>query len=110
LKNTGLFCDARSVLESTLEQVLVTAINDTPSDKDAFLSTLQNNIETVLIHDNDQTLATIDKRLEELQVEFLKLVSSKADYEDVAEESFCLREEKWLKIPTATSSNSAWQI
>lgn len=27
LENTGLFCDARTVLESTIEQVLVTAIN-----------------------------------------------------------------------------------
>jgi len=27
LENTGLFCYARTVLESTIEQVLVTAIN-----------------------------------------------------------------------------------
>lgn len=63
-------------------------------DKDAFLVTLQNNIETVIIHENDQTLATIDNRLEELQTDLLKLASSKADYEDVADEIYRLREEK----------------
>ena len=41
-----------------------------------------------------QTLAAIDKRLEELQTELLKLASSKADYEDVADEIYRLREEK----------------
>jgi site-specific DNA recombinase len=94
LENTGLFCEARTVLESSLEQVLVTAINQALCDKDAFLVTLQNNIETVIIHENDQTLAAIDKRLEELQTELLKLASSKADYEDVADEIYHLREEK----------------
>ncbi len=71
-----------------------TAINQALCDKDAFLVTLQNNIETVIIHENDQTLATIGKRLEELQTELLKLASSKADYEDVADEIYRLREEK----------------
>ena len=94
LENTGLFCDARTVPESQIEQVLVTAINQALCDKDHFLVTLQNNIETVIIHENDQTLAAIDKRLEELQTELLKLASSKADYEDVADEIYRLREEK----------------
>ena len=87
LENTGLFCDALTVQESTIEQVLVTAINNTLSRKDAFLSTLQTNIATVLSKENDQTLADIDIRLEELQTQLLKLASSKADYEDVAEET-----------------------
>ncbi|HOM98457.1 MAG TPA: recombinase family protein, partial [Acetomicrobium sp.] len=59
-----------------------------------FLSILKKNIETVLNHENDTTLADIDKRLEELQTELLKLASSKADYEDVADEIYRLREEK----------------
>ncbi len=94
LENTGLFCDARTVQESSIEQVLVTAINNTLSGKDAFLSTLQTNIATVLSKENDQTLADIDSRLEDLQTQLLKLASSKADYEDVAEEIYHLREQK----------------
>jgi site-specific DNA recombinase len=94
LENTGLYCDARTVLESTLEQILITAINQTLCGKDDFLVTLQNNIETVLCHDSDQTLAGIDSRLQELQAELLKLASSKANYDDVADEIYRLREEK----------------
>ena len=94
LENTGLFCDARTVLETTIEQVLVTDINDTLCDKDTFLVTLKNNIEAVICHDNGQTLEVIDKQLSELQAELLKLASSKADYEKVGDEIYRLRDEK----------------
>lgn len=94
LENTGLFCDARTVPESTLEQVMVTAINTTLCEKGDFLVTLQRNTQAVLCHHNDQTLADIDKRLSELQDELLKLASSKADYEQVGDEIYRLREEK----------------
>lgn len=94
LENTGLFCDARTVLESTIEQVSVTAINNMLSGKDDFLAILQNNIETVLSRGSDHALADIDKRLEELQTQLLKLANSKADYEDVADEIYRLREQK----------------
>jgi site-specific DNA recombinase len=69
LENTGLFCEARTVLESTLEQVMVTAINQALCDKDHFLITLQKNIETVLESEKGQPLTNVDKRLAELQEE-----------------------------------------
>ena len=94
LENTGLFCDARTLPESSIEQILLTAINSTLSGKATFLTTLQNNIATVLSKDNDKTLADIDKRLDELQTELLKLASAKADYENVANEIYRLREQK----------------
>jgi len=87
----------RTVPESTIEQVLVAAINQALCRKDDLLVALQNNIETVLCHDNDQTFAGIDKRLSELQSGLLKLATSKADYEKVGDEIYRLREEK-LKI------------
>ncbi|OQB24032.1 MAG: Recombinase [Firmicutes bacterium ADurb.Bin182] len=94
LENTGLFCDARTVLESTIEQVLVTAINEALCDKDTFLSTLQDNIATIITHESDQVLADIDKRLEELQTELLKLATSNADYDKVGDEIHRLRDQK----------------
>ena len=94
MENTGQFCDARTVLESTIEQVMVTAINQALCDKDHFLITLQKNIETVICCENSHTLTAIDKRLTELQAELLKLASSKADYEKVGDEIYRLREEK----------------
>lgn len=94
LENTGLFCDARTVPESQIEQVLVTAINQTLGDRGSFLATLQRNIETVLSKGNDRGLADIDKRLKELQTELLKLATSNADYEKVGNEIYRLRDEK----------------
>ena len=94
LENTGLYCDARTVLESTIEQVLVTAINDTLCQKDSLFTVLKQNIEAVLCHGNDQTIINIDKRLAELQEELVKLASSKVDYEKVGNDIYRLREEK----------------
>lgn len=94
LENTGLFCDARTVQESSIEQIIIKAINETLGEKDTFLSILENNIATVISQDNNQALAAIDKRLGELQTELLKLASSKSDYEDVADEIYSLREKK----------------
>lgn len=73
LDNTGLFCDARTVPENTLEHVMITAINQALYDKNHFLITLHNNIETVILHENSHTLSAIEKRLTELQSELLKL-------------------------------------
>lgn len=87
-------CDARTISEFALEQVCLTAINQVLCGKKDFLAMLQHNIETVLSHNNDETLATIDTRLEELQTQLVKLASSKAGYDDVAEEIYHLREQK----------------
>ncbi|WP_424768014.1 recombinase family protein [Paenibacillus sp. sgz302251] len=94
LENTGLFCDARTVLEGDIENVMVAAINNTLSGKESFLATLQNNIATVLSMDNDKTLSDIDDRLAELQTQLMKLANAKVDYEDVANEIYRLRDQK----------------
>jgi len=94
LENTGLFCDARTVQESTIEEVIVKAINKTLDKKNAFLSTLEDNITAVISQDNNKALAKIDKRLEQLQIELLKLANSKSDYDDVGDEIHNLRDEK----------------
>lgn len=75
------------MLESTIEQILIRAINQTLCDKGTFLYILKENIETVLSHENDTTLADIDKQLAVLQSELVKLASSKADYEKVTMKS-----------------------
>ncbi len=94
LENTGLFCDARTVPESQIEQVLLSAINQTLCQKNDFLATLRQNIEAVLRDEKDKPLADIDKRLAELQEELLKRTAARADYDDVADEIYRLREEK----------------
>jgi site-specific DNA recombinase len=58
------------------------------------LATLQRNIEAVLESEKSQPLTDVDKRLAELQEELLKRTGARADYEDVAEDIYRLREEK----------------
>jgi len=94
LENTGVFCDARTVLESTIEQVLVTAINTTLKSRDSFLATLQNNIAIVLSQKNDAAIEDIEKRLNDLQIQLLKLASAHADIKQVTDEIYRLRDEK----------------
>ena len=56
-------------------------------------SNINNQIQYHQFHLKQSTLLE-DARLQELQVELLKLAGSKADYEDVADEIYRLREEK----------------
>ncbi|HHQ1571342.1 TPA: recombinase family protein, partial [Staphylococcus aureus] len=55
---------------------------------------LLENIETVLNENADKPTTDIDEKLEELQMELLRLANSKEDYDDVAEEIYRLRELK----------------
>lgn len=73
---------------------MIDAINQALCDKDSFLSTLEDNIATIITHESDQALADIDKRLEELQTELLKLATSNADYDKVGDEIHRLRDRK----------------
>jgi len=63
-------------------------------NKDDYLTILLENIETVLNENADKPTADIDEKLEELQIELLRLANSKEDYDDVAEEIYRLRELK----------------
>ncbi|MDL2205832.1 recombinase family protein, partial [Eubacteriales bacterium OttesenSCG-928-N13] len=77
-----------------IEEVLVCAINQVLCEKRDFLAVLQGNVEAVLLQKNDQALADIDERLEELQIQLVKLASSNVDYGAVGDEIYRLREEK----------------
>lgn len=69
------------------------AINQTLCDKNSFLSTLQDNIATIITRESDQALADVDKRLEE-QTELLKPAASDVDYDKVGDEIHRLRGQK----------------
>ena len=73
---------------------MVKAINEVLCGKDTYLSVLQENIATVLSEENDKTTDDIDNKLDELQKELLRLANSKADYNNVADEIYRLRELK----------------
>ena len=61
--------------------------------KASFLATLEKNTATEFGAKNNNALTEIDGRLEELQMQLVKVASTKADY-DVAEEFYRLCEQK----------------
>ena len=90
--------------EGDLERVTVEAINQALAGKDEFLATLEQNIAAVLNAENDDALTEIDRRLDEQQNELLKRTAARADYEDVAEEIYRLREQK-QKVQAESAEN-----
>ena len=77
-----------------MQTAVVKAINELLGNKEPFLSTLQENIATILNEENDNATDDIDSKLDELQKELLKQAKSKNDYDDVADEIYRLRELK----------------
>ena len=94
LENTGLACHSRTVQEDMIGLATVEAINKLIGQKDDFLITLKENIETVISETDNNLVYEIDKRLEELQKDLLRLANSKEDYNDIADEIYRLREER----------------
>ncbi len=92
MENTGLFCTASTILEDTLKEKIVDAINVAVSGKNSFLAILKKNIETVLSEDLDDTTVDIDKRLEELQTELIQKANSKEAYDNIVNEIYRLRD------------------
>ncbi|MDI6882631.1 MAG: hypothetical protein QMC86_07365 [Methanothermobacter sp.] len=87
-----MFCTASTILEDTLKEKIVEAINIAVSGKNSFLAILKKNIETVLSVDLDETIADIDKRLEELQTELIQKANSKEAYDNIVNEIYRLRD------------------
>ena len=87
-----MFCTASTILEDTLKEKIVEAINIAVSGKNSFLAILKKNIETVLSEDLDESTADIDKRLEELQTELIQKANSKEVYNNIVNEIYRLRD------------------
>lgn len=87
-----MFCTASTILEDTLKEKIVEAINVAVSEKNSFLAILKKNIETVLSENLDESTADIDKRLEELQTELIQKANSKEAYDNIVNEIYRLRD------------------
>ena len=87
-----MFCTASTILEDTLKEKIVDAINVAVSGKNSFLAILKKNIETVLSEDLYESTADIDKRLEELQTELIQKANSKDTYDNIVNEIYRLRD------------------
>lgn len=87
-------CDAETVREDVLQNAVVRAINLTLGNRNGVLATLQENVETVILQEDETSSESINAKLEELQKELLKLANSKKDYNNIADEICRMRELK----------------
>ena len=85
-------CDADTIQETELQNLVVRAINMALGKKDTMNETLQKNVEAVLTGADGIPLDEIDSRLGELQKELLKVANSKGNYDAIADEIYHLRE------------------
>lgn len=92
LEEKGSDCGSPTVPEEELQKAVLKAINSMIAGRDKFLETLRRNIETALGEEFDESTEAIDKKLEELQHELLRLINRKAAYDSVANEIYRLRE------------------
>ncbi|WP_416148941.1 recombinase family protein [Salipaludibacillus sp. HK11] len=94
LEEKGSDCTSPTVNEEVLKGAVLKALNEILAVKDTFLSTLKENVAIILNEESSKTTNDIDEKLDELQKELLRLANSKADYEEVADEIYRLRELK----------------
>lgn len=87
-------CDADTIQESELQNLVERAINMALCKKDTMSETLQKNVEAVLTGADGIPLEEIDSRLEQLQKELLKVANAKGNYDSIADEIYHLREVK----------------
>ena len=91
-------CDARTVKEEELQNVVVKAINQIISDRSEMFDVLEENIRTVIVLKDETSTENLDARLEELQRELLKRANAKQNYDDIADEIDRLREMKQVAL------------
>ena len=92
LEQGGGVCNARTVNEKELEQVVLRALNEMLGAKTTYKEQLQKNLMQVLRNDTSAQKDRIAERLLVLQQELLNRANNREAYDDVAEEIFHLRE------------------
>ena len=93
LESTGLECHARTVNETVLENVVLSAINELLGDKSGYQEQLQQNIAEA-IRSSSTATDDIDEKLAALQQELLQKANNKESYDAVADEILRLRDLK----------------
>lgn len=79
-------CDAPTVQETDLQNAVIKAVNLALGGKDEMLVALEENIATVFALGDDDSIESINAKLEEFQKELLKRANAKKDYNDLAVE------------------------
>lgn len=87
-------CDAPTIQETELQNAVVKAINMALGGREEMLAALEENIAMVFALEDENSMESIDFKLEKLQKELLKRANARQDYNDIADEIDHLRELK----------------
>lgn len=87
-------CDAPTIQETELQNAVVKAINMALGGREEMLATLEENIAMVFTLEDENSMESVDFKLEKLQKELLKRANARQDYNDIADEIDHLRELK----------------
>ena len=110
-KTSGIDCPARTVTETDLHKVIVSAVNQTLCEKDAFLPALKAGVKRVISNSNSGLVAEIDAKLEALQRELLKKANARQGFDSLADQIEELREEKrQLLLEDATNEGAMQKV
>lgn len=94
LDKTAVDCPARTIREEDLKIAVVQAVNSVFESKTQFMDILNRNIAVVMNQVDSREVELIERKLEQLQKELLKLANNNQDYSIIANEIYRLRDEK----------------
>ena len=102
-------CDARTILEEDLKQVVVDEINRVFGDEGRIKDILNSNIQKMLKVDNTLEVETIDSQLQVLQQQLLEQSSKNQDVVSIGNQIIQLKEKKQSILLSKAESNSSKQ-
>ena len=102
-------CDARTILEEDLKQVVVDGINRVFGDEGRIKDILNSNIQKILKVDNTLEVETIDSQLQVLQQQLLEQSSKNQDVVSIGNQIIQLKEKKQSILLSKAESNSSKQ-
>jgi len=104
LDKTAVDCPARTMREEDLQNVVVQAVNSVFESKTQFMDILNRNIAVVMNQVDGSEVELVERKLEQLQKELLKLANNNQDYTILVNEIYRLRDEK----ETALAKNTGF--
>lgn len=87
-------CPARTIWEEDLQNAVVQAVNFVFESKTQFIDILNRNITIVMNQVDGSEVELIERKLEQLQKELVKLANNNQDYSILVNEIYRLRNEK----------------
>ena len=78
-------CDADSISEKEIQNLIIRAINDLLGNKNTFLETLKGNIEEILLVESND-VERLEKRLNELEIELEQCIHENKDFTKIIQD------------------------